>query len=167
MCVNLFSRMYDSYQQPCYQNFTPITFSISSEMCVMGGCGKYGRCYQFFSGGNMFSTCSCFAGKTQSFRQIYSRTWNNILYITLKATKVGVVPTLLRPRLRLTFWLPHCYFVSATFYFFLLSDLLSTEDFTRSPLSTFPTWFSQRYVIDLKSAINKNRKDWSFNLPWF
>ena len=32
-------------------------------MCVMGGCGKYGRCYQFFSGGNMFSTCTCYAGK--------------------------------------------------------------------------------------------------------
>ena len=32
-------------------------------MCVMGDCGKYGRCYQFFSGGNMFSTCTCYAGK--------------------------------------------------------------------------------------------------------
>ena len=32
-------------------------------MCVMGDCGKYGRCYQFFSGGNMFSTCTCYAGR--------------------------------------------------------------------------------------------------------
>ena len=29
-------------------------------------CGKFGRCYQFFSGGNMFSTCTCFAGKSIS-----------------------------------------------------------------------------------------------------
>jgi len=41
---------------------TPLVFAIYSDMCVMGGCGKYGQCYQFFSGGNMFSTCKCFAG---------------------------------------------------------------------------------------------------------
>ena len=52
--------MYES--TACSRNTTPVVFSIYSEMCVMGGCGKYGRCYQFFSGGNMFSTCQCFAG---------------------------------------------------------------------------------------------------------
>ena len=58
-----FSRLYDPYYQTCMTNYTPIMLSIYSDMCVMGGCGKYGRCYQFFSGGNMFSTCSCFAGE--------------------------------------------------------------------------------------------------------
>ena len=52
--------MYES--TACSRNTTPVVFSLYSEMCVMGGCGKYGRCYQFFSGGNMFSTCQCFAG---------------------------------------------------------------------------------------------------------
>ena len=37
-------------------------FSIHSDKCVDGGCGKYGRCYQFFSAGNTFSTCQCHAG---------------------------------------------------------------------------------------------------------
>ena len=46
----------------CSRNVTPVVASVYSDMCVRGGCGKYGRCYQFFSGGNMFSTCSCFAG---------------------------------------------------------------------------------------------------------
>ncbi|CAB4064028.1 unnamed protein product [Lepeophtheirus salmonis] len=46
----------------CSRSETPVILSIYSNMCVMGGCGKYGRCYQFFSGGNMFSTCSCIAG---------------------------------------------------------------------------------------------------------
>ncbi len=47
----------------CSRNVTPVVASVYSDMCVRGGCGKYGRCYQFFSGGNMFSTCSCFAGE--------------------------------------------------------------------------------------------------------
>ena len=40
-------------------------------------CGKFGRCYQFFSGGNMFSTCTCFAGK--SFFMFY-RVYHIALY---------------------------------------------------------------------------------------
>ena len=52
--------MYES--TACARNSTPVLFAVYSKMCVMGGCGKYGRCYQFFSGGNMFSTCQCFAG---------------------------------------------------------------------------------------------------------
>ena len=59
-----FRQYYDTQQ--CQKNMTPIIFSIYSDMCVMGGCGKYGRCYQFFSGGNMFSTCTCYAGKLNS-----------------------------------------------------------------------------------------------------
>jgi len=48
--------------QYCSRNSTPIQFRISSDICIKGSCGKFGRCYQFFSGGNMFSTCTCFAG---------------------------------------------------------------------------------------------------------
>lgn len=55
-------RYYDHHSQYCTRNSTPIQFRIASDMCVQGSCGKYGRCYQFFSGGNMFSTCTCFAG---------------------------------------------------------------------------------------------------------
>ena len=52
--------------QYCSRNSTPIQFRISSDICIKGSCGKFGRCYQFFSGGNMFSTCTCFAGKSFS-----------------------------------------------------------------------------------------------------
>jgi NADH/NAD ratio-sensing transcriptional regulator Rex len=40
------SRLYDPFYQTCTTNLTPIMFSIYSDMCIMGGCGKYGRCYQ-------------------------------------------------------------------------------------------------------------------------
>ncbi len=56
------SRYYDPPMQYCSRNSTPIQFRIASDMCIKGSCGKFGRCYQFFSGGNMFSTCTCFAG---------------------------------------------------------------------------------------------------------
>ena len=62
MTCSLF-RYYDPPLQYCSRNSTPIQFRISSNMCIRGSCGKFGRCYQFFSGGNMFSTCTCFAGK--------------------------------------------------------------------------------------------------------
>ena len=58
------SRYYDPPMQYCSRNSTPIQFRISSDICIKGSCGKFGRCYQFFSGGNMFSTCTCFAGKS-------------------------------------------------------------------------------------------------------
>ena len=61
-------RYYDPPLQYCSRNSTPIQFRISSNMCIRGGCGKFGRCYQFFSGGNMFSTCTCFAGKAKNFQ---------------------------------------------------------------------------------------------------
>ena len=64
--INFF-RYYDPPMQYCSRNSTPIQFRISSSMCVEGSCGKYGRCYQFFSGGNMFSTCTCFAGNFKNF----------------------------------------------------------------------------------------------------
>ena len=60
------SRYYDPPMQYCSRNSTPIQFRISSDICIKGSCGKFGRCYQFFSGGNMFSTCTCFAGKSFS-----------------------------------------------------------------------------------------------------
>ena len=66
--VYIFRAFYDTQQ--CQKNMTPIIFSIYSDMCVMGDCGKYGRCYQFFSGGNMFSTCTCYAGKKCWLNQV-------------------------------------------------------------------------------------------------
>ena len=67
MSCSLF-RYYDPPLQYCSRNSTPIQFRISSNMCIRGSCGKFGRCYQFFSGGNMFSTCTCFAGKAKNFQ---------------------------------------------------------------------------------------------------
>ena len=61
----VYFRYYDPPLQYCSRNSTPIQFRISSNMCIRGSCGKFGRCYQFFSGGNMFSTCTCFAGKAK------------------------------------------------------------------------------------------------------
>ena len=75
--VYIFRAFYDTQQ--CQKNMTPIIFSIYSDMCVMGDCGKYGRCYQFFSGGNMFSTCTCYAGKKCWLSNIvkwYNRKYN-------------------------------------------------------------------------------------------
>ncbi len=59
--------IFSTYESVSCPNLTtPLEFTIASDMCVLGGCGKYGRCYQFFSGGNMFSTCQCFAGKSNN-----------------------------------------------------------------------------------------------------
>lgn len=37
-------------------------FTLSSNPCVAGRCGKYGRCYHYMSGGFVFSTCVCTNG---------------------------------------------------------------------------------------------------------
>ncbi|XP_030382458.1 uncharacterized protein LOC115629975 isoform X2 [Scaptodrosophila lebanonensis] len=41
---------------------TSVFFSISSSSCVAGGCGRFGRCYHYMSGGFVFSTCICANG---------------------------------------------------------------------------------------------------------
>ncbi|XP_069969165.1 uncharacterized protein [Bactrocera oleae] len=41
---------------------TSVVFTISSNPCVVGRCGRYGRCYHYMSGGFVFSTCVCFKG---------------------------------------------------------------------------------------------------------
>lgn len=38
---------------------TSIAFTLSSNPCVSGRCGKNGRCYHYMSGGFVFSTCLC------------------------------------------------------------------------------------------------------------
>ena len=42
----------------------PVLFSIHSNWCISGVCGRYGQCYRYMSGGIMFSACSCIAGHT-------------------------------------------------------------------------------------------------------
>ncbi|TMW50020.1 hypothetical protein DOY81_004886 [Sarcophaga bullata] len=41
---------------------TSVVFTISSSPCVVGRCGRYGRCYHYMSGGFVFSTCVCMKG---------------------------------------------------------------------------------------------------------
>lgn len=41
---------------------TSVVFTISSNPCVTGRCGRYGRCYHYMSGGVVFSTCVCMKG---------------------------------------------------------------------------------------------------------
>ncbi|XP_039968253.1 uncharacterized protein LOC120780046 [Bactrocera tryoni] len=41
---------------------TSVVFTISSNPCVAGRCGRYGRCYHYMSGGLVFSTCVCMKG---------------------------------------------------------------------------------------------------------
>ncbi|XP_035215103.1 post-GPI attachment to proteins factor 6-like, partial [Stegodyphus dumicola] len=40
---------------------TPVFLRIRSTPCVLGHCGNYGTCYQYVSGGLIFSTCNCIA----------------------------------------------------------------------------------------------------------
>ncbi|KAG8178508.1 hypothetical protein JTE90_005403 [Oedothorax gibbosus] len=47
---------------PCELSKTPVFLRIRSTPCVSGHCGKYGTCYQYVSGGLIFSTCNCIAG---------------------------------------------------------------------------------------------------------
>ncbi|XP_055926522.1 transmembrane protein 8B-like isoform X1 [Argiope bruennichi] len=47
---------------PCELPETPVFLRIRSTPCVSGHCGKYGTCYQYVSGGLIFSTCNCIAG---------------------------------------------------------------------------------------------------------
>ncbi|KAG0711247.1 Post-GPI attachment to proteins factor 6 [Chionoecetes opilio] len=46
----------------CSEQETSILFHISSASCLDGKCGTYGSCYQYISGGFIFSTCVCDAG---------------------------------------------------------------------------------------------------------
>ncbi|XP_004524302.1 uncharacterized protein LOC101456267 isoform X1 [Ceratitis capitata] len=41
---------------------TSLVFTISSSPCVVGRCGRFGRCYHYMSGGFVFSTCVCTKG---------------------------------------------------------------------------------------------------------
>ena len=38
---------------------TSVVFTLSSNPCVTGRCGRNGRCYHYMSGGFVFSTCLC------------------------------------------------------------------------------------------------------------
>ncbi|KAH8236663.1 hypothetical protein KR026_007616, partial [Drosophila bipectinata] len=41
---------------------TSVVFTVSSSPCVVGRCGRFGRCYHYMSGGFVFSTCVCSKG---------------------------------------------------------------------------------------------------------
>ncbi|XP_043223792.1 post-GPI attachment to proteins factor 6-like isoform X2 [Amphibalanus amphitrite] len=47
---------------PCPENQTSLIFHIESAPCLQASCGANGACYQYFSGGFVFSTCVCWAG---------------------------------------------------------------------------------------------------------
>ncbi|XP_042217119.1 post-GPI attachment to proteins factor 6-like isoform X2 [Homarus americanus] len=46
----------------CSVNVTTVIFGVTSASCLQGKCGRYGSCYQYISGGFIFSTCVCDAG---------------------------------------------------------------------------------------------------------
>ncbi|KAF4531342.1 hypothetical protein B566_EDAN017444 [Ephemera danica] len=46
----------------CRNSTSVVFFTITSSSCLLGGCGAFGRCYQYISGGFLFSTCVCNAG---------------------------------------------------------------------------------------------------------
>jgi len=48
----------------CTNGDVRILFGIHSNSCIRSTCGRYGRCYQYLSGGAMFSACRCIAGHT-------------------------------------------------------------------------------------------------------
>lgn len=50
-------------QVECPNSTMPLFFSVVSSACVYGGCGTLGKCTQYISGGFLFSTCVCQAGK--------------------------------------------------------------------------------------------------------
>ncbi|GIY37330.1 post-GPI attachment to proteins factor 6 [Caerostris extrusa] len=69
LVFSLEARCYDSnltntslHLIPCELPKTPIFLRIRSTPCVSGHCGKYGTCFQYVSGGLIFSTCNCIAG---------------------------------------------------------------------------------------------------------
>ncbi|XP_037074533.1 transmembrane protein 8B-like isoform X2 [Pollicipes pollicipes] len=47
---------------PCPGDQTALVFHIESAPCLQARCGANGGCYQYFSGGFVFSTCVCWAG---------------------------------------------------------------------------------------------------------
>ena len=40
----------------------PVLFSVHTDQCVSGVCGRYGHCHSYLSSGLLYSACSCFAG---------------------------------------------------------------------------------------------------------
>ncbi|XP_013784143.2 transmembrane protein 8B-like isoform X2 [Limulus polyphemus] len=46
----------------CNSSKIPVIVQISSLPCILGKCGDHGKCYQYISGGFIFSTCVCSAG---------------------------------------------------------------------------------------------------------
>lgn len=64
---------------------TSIVFTLSSNPCVTGRCGRNGRCYHYMSGGFVFSTCLCLkfyrGWDCQGLYQMYQRFLNLILIL--------------------------------------------------------------------------------------
>ena len=56
----------------CSTGDVHILFGIHSSSCIRSSCGRYGHCYQYLSGGAIFSACRCIAGN------IYLSTIRNI-----------------------------------------------------------------------------------------
>ncbi|XP_022257740.1 transmembrane protein 8A-like [Limulus polyphemus] len=46
----------------CYANTTSVNLNVNSSSCVENNCGDHGKCYSYYSGGFVFSTCVCSSG---------------------------------------------------------------------------------------------------------
>ena len=55
---------FEVVQMACEYNKTSVLIDVTSSSCLQGKCnGKHGKCFQFFNGGILFSSCLCRAGQ--------------------------------------------------------------------------------------------------------
>ncbi|XP_054086827.1 uncharacterized protein LOC105219972 isoform X3 [Zeugodacus cucurbitae] len=86
---------------------TSVVFAISSNPCITGRCGRYGRCYHYMSGGFVFSTCVCTRGY---------RGWDCTEDIQVQSSTSILVATLLLTLSNLIF-LPSIYIAIRRYYY--------------------------------------------------
>ncbi|CAG0886422.1 unnamed protein product [Darwinula stevensoni] len=67
--LSLFALCYpfniSSSSEPCEDDKSfKVLVSLINAPCVLGSCGQHGKCYTYFSGMHLFSSCRCFLGYT-------------------------------------------------------------------------------------------------------
>jgi len=88
----------------CADPSVQVVFALHSNSCISGSCGRYGHCYEYLSGGAMFSACSCLAGHkgwgcndaSSAVSDYQLLTWTLLVTLTSLATLPVVVLALFR-----------------------------------------------------------------------